>query len=108
MAETPESSVKWAAQGVPRAENVSREHGKISLSEAALGRGGARFVHAGAAGEKDCPEQDTDQSISSRLEEKCFTWNICFEKYTANVGQWQWNGGQGKREILEENERLLI
>lgn len=39
---------------------------------------------------------------------KCFTWNICFGKYTANVGQWQWNGGQGKREILEENERLLI
>lgn len=57
---------RW--QGVPRAGNVSREHGKISLSEAALGRRGARSVHAGAAGEKDCPEQDADQS-SSRLEE---------------------------------------
>lgn len=65
---------RW--QGVPRAGNVSREHGKISLSEAALGRSGARSVHAGAAGKKDCPEQDTDQSISSRLEEKCFTWNM--------------------------------
>ena len=52
---------RW--QGVPRAGNVSREHGKISLSEAALGRRGARSVHAGAAGEKDCPEQDVDQSI---------------------------------------------
>lgn len=58
---------RW--QGVPRAGNVSREHGKISLSEAALGRSGARSVHAGAAGEKDCPEKDADQSISSRLEE---------------------------------------
>ena len=35
---------RW--QGVPRAGNVSREHGKISLSEAALGRGGGRPVRA--------------------------------------------------------------
>ena len=65
---------RW--QGVPKAGNVSRQHGKISLSEAALGRSGARSVHAGTAGKKDCPEKDADQSISSRLEEKCFTWNI--------------------------------
>ena len=52
---------RW--QGVPRAGNVSRKHGKISLSEAALGRSGALSVHAGAAGKKDCPEQDVDQSI---------------------------------------------
>ena len=55
---------RW--QGVPRAGNVSREHGKISLSEAALGRSGARSVHAGAAGKKDCPEQVSIHLIASR------------------------------------------
>lgn len=52
MAETPESSAKWAVAGCTKGRNVSREHGKISLSEAALGRRGARSVHAGAAGKR--------------------------------------------------------
>ena len=64
---------RW--QGVPRAGNVSREHGKISLSEAALGgaaHGPCTLVLLG----KRIVRNRMWINPSSRLEEKCFTWNI--------------------------------